>query len=140
MTLEEFKKAKLESFKQRDTDAVNAYNAIISKLMLVKIEKQANGEDLTEESITACVKKIEKEVIEELEGYKKAGRGEEVEKLSRQLETIRKYIPQMMSKEQIISEIEKLEDKSIPNVMKYFKTNFAGKVDLKLVSETLKNL
>lgn len=140
MTLEEFKKAKLESFKQRDTDAVNAYNAVISKLMLVKIEKQANGEDLTEESITSCVKKIEKEVMEEIEGYKKAGRGEEVEKLTRQLETIRKYIPQMMSKEQIIEEISKLDDKSVPNVMKYFKTNFAGKVDLKLVSETLKSM
>lgn len=140
MTLEEFKKLKIESMKSRDTDAVNAYNAIISKLMLVKIEKKAVGEELTEADVVSCLKKTEKEIIEEKEGYEKAGRVEEVNGLAKQLEIIEKYIPKMMSEEQIRAEIAKLDDKSIPFVMKHFKTNFAGKVEMKTVSEVLKKL
>ena len=37
-------------------------------------------------------------------------------------------------------EIEKLEDKSIPVVMKYFKANFNGQVDMRLVQEVLRSL
>lgn len=140
MTLEEFKKLKIESMKARDNVAVNAYNAIISKLMLAKIEKKANGEDLTEADVTSCLKKTQKELIEEKEGYEKAGREENVSELNKQLEIIEKYIPKMMSAEQIKEEIEKLQDKSMPSVMKHFKTNFAGKVEMKTVSEVLKSL
>ena len=32
-------------------------------------------------------------------------------------------------------EISKLEDKSIPSVMKHFKVNFAGKCDMRMVSK-----
>lgn len=140
MTLEEFKKLKIESMKARDSVAVNAYNAIISKLMLAKIEKKASGEDLNDADVVSILKKTEKELIEERDGYLKAGREENVKELNEQLAIIEKYIPKMMSEEQIKAEIEKLEDKSVPAVMKYFKTNFAGKVEMKTVSEVLKKM
>ena len=41
----------------------------------------------------------------------------------------------MMSEDEIKAEINKLEDKSIPSVMKHFKANFAGKVDMSLVNK-----
>lgn len=140
MTLEEFKKLKIESMKARDSVAVNAYNAIISKLMLAKIEKKASGEDLNDADVVSILKKTEKELIEERDGYLKARREENVKELNEQLAIIEKYIPKMMSEEQIKAEIEKLEDKSVPAVMKYFKTNFAGKVEMKTVSEVLKKM
>ena len=40
----------------------------------------------------------------------------------------------MMSEDEIYEVINGLEDKSIPNVMKHFKANFAGKVDMGLVN------
>ena len=138
MTLEEFKKVKIEAMKARDSSAVSAYNAIISKLMLLKTEKV--GVELTEEDSIAVVKKVEKELIEEKEGYLKGGRVETAAEIDKQLQVVKKYLPQLMSAEEIKQEILKLEDKSIPNVMKYFKTNFAGKVDMKLVQETLKTI
>ena len=46
MTLEEFKKAKIGAMKERNAQAVTAYNAIISKLMLMTIENKANGTEL----------------------------------------------------------------------------------------------
>ena len=57
-----------------------------------------------------------------------------------QLAVVRKYIPQMMSAEQIKEEILKLDDKSVPAVMRHFKANFSGKVELKTVSEVLKTI
>ena len=59
MTLEEFKKVKIEAMKARDSFAVSAYNAIISKLMLLKTEKA--GVELTEQDSINVVKKVEKE-------------------------------------------------------------------------------
>ena len=41
----------------------------------------------------------------------------------------------MMSEDEIKEVIDSLEDKSIPFVMKYFKANYAGKVDMSLVNK-----
>ncbi|MBO4962309.1 MAG: GatB/YqeY domain-containing protein [Clostridia bacterium] len=138
MTLEEFKKVKIEAMKARNSAAVSAYNAIISKLMLLKTEKV--GTELTEQDSINVVKKVEKELIEEKEGYLKGGREESAKEIDLQLEVVKQYLPKLLSQEEIKQEILKLEDKSIPSVMKHFKINFAGKVDMKLVQETLKSL
>ena len=45
----------------------------------------------------------------------------------------------MLSEEEIKKEIASLEDKSLPAVMKHFKTNFAGKVEMGLVSKIARN-
>ena len=42
MTIDEFKKIKITAMKEKDKDAVDIYNIIISKLMLVNIEKKAH--------------------------------------------------------------------------------------------------
>ena len=46
----------------------------------------------------------------------------------------------MMSEEEILAEINTLTDKSIGNVMKHFKVNFAGKCDMRMVSEAIKKV
>ena len=71
----------------------------------------------------------------EAENYKKAGNLEQSNTILEQKEVLVKYLPQMMSEEEIKAEIAKLEDKSIPSVMKHFKANFAGKVDMGLVNK-----
>ena len=43
--------------------------------------------------------------------------------------------PIPLTEEEIRKEISTLDDKSLPNVMKHFKTNFQGKVDMGLVSK-----
>ena len=44
------------------------------------------------------------------------------------------------SDDEIKNIIASLDDKSTPAVMKHFKTNYAGKVDMKKVNDALKNL
>ena len=46
----------------------------------------------------------------------------------------------MLSEQEIKTEINNLVDKSMPSIMKYFKTNFAGKVDMSLVSRIAKGI
>ena len=79
-------------------------------------------------------------MIEEREGYAKAGRTENVEALNAQLEVLKKYLPKLLSEEEVRAIILSLEDKSVPSVMKHFKANYAGKVDMKMVNTILRNL
>ena len=44
----------------------------------------------------------------------------------------------MMSEDESRAEIAKLDDKSVGSVMKHFKANFAGKVDMRMVQAVLK--
>ena len=76
----------------------------------------------------------------EKEGYLKVNNVERAASISKQEETLKGYLPRQLSEEEIRSEIAKLDDKSMPSIMKHFKANFAGKVDMSLVSSIARNL
>lgn len=140
MTLAEFKKEKVVAMKNHDKDAVDALNVIITKVMNLTIEKRAVGQEVTEGDIDGVVQKAVKELTEEKEGFEKAGRTQNVESLTKQIEIVKKYLPKLLSKEEVKQIIDSLEDKSLPSIMKHFKVNYQGKVDMKVVSEMAKNL
>ena len=140
MTLDELKKAKVEAMKNHDKDGVSALNLVINKVMLLSIEFKAQGKELSEADVAGILQKAEKELIEERDAFEKAGRAESVESLNKQIATVKNYMPKLMSEDEIKAEILKLDDKSVPSVMKHFKANFLGKVDMKLVGEVLKRL
>lgn len=140
MRIEDFKKVKIEAMKAHDKNAVDALNSVINKLMLAGIEKKAAGEEMTDADVTRILQKTINELTEEREGFVKAGRAETVAALDRQLETVTKYLPKMLSDEEIRTIIDSLEDKSTPSVMKHFKSNYAGKVDMRAVGNVLKNI
>ena len=139
MTLEQFKKAKIDAMKQKDKDRVSALNVIITKAMALTIEKRAVGQELLESDIDTLLQKAEKELSEEREGFIKAGREENVISLTNQIEVIKEYLPKLLSAEEIKAIIDTLEDKSIPSVMKHFKQNYQGKADMRLVNAVAKS-
>lgn len=142
MDIDFFKKEKVVKMKEKDKDGVSALNVIINKIMLAGIEKRAKGESLNEGDILSLLQKTEKELIEEKSGYEKAGANylDKVESLDNQIKTIKSYLPTLMSNEEIKAIILSLDDKSVPSVMKYFKTNYAGKCDMKVVNEVLRSM
>ena len=140
MTLNDLKKEKIVYMKEKNKEAVNALNALINKVMLQTIEKRKDGVELTEADIANLVQKTEKELVEEQLAFKNAGRDEQVAALETQLEVIRKYLPKLLSDEEIADIISKLDDKSIPSVMKHFKANYNGQVDMKRVQVVLKKM
>lgn len=138
MILDEIKKANVEALKNKDKEARTIYSIVMNKAMLETIKKREKGEELCDADMVQIFQKTIKELTEEAENYAKAGNTEQSENILKQKAIIERYLPKMMSEEEILNEINKLDDKSIGNVMKHFKINFAGKCDMRMVSEAIK--
>ena len=135
MLIDEIKKANVEAMKARDNTAKGIYSIIMNKYMLLSIEKKQKGEEATDVDLITIISKTLKELTEEKESYLKVNNLEKTNAITHQEELISKYLPKMLTEEEIRKEISTLDDKSLPNVMKHFKTNFQGKVDMGLVSK-----
>ena len=138
MIEEQIKKANIEAMKNKDTIARAFYSVLMNKIMLEKINKREKGQEITDADVSNIIQKMIKELNDEKDNFAKAGRSEEVEHLEKQIEIAKTYLPKMLSRDEIKVEINKLADKSIPVVMKHFKANFNGQVDMRLVQEVLK--
>lgn len=138
MLFEELKKAKMQAMKNKDLETRKALEAVISKCMLLSVEKKAQGSELTDSDTLSIIQKTIKELNEELLSFKEAGRLDNVKDLELQVKAISSYLPKQLSEEEIKEIIGTLPDKSIPFVMKHFKTNYQGQVDMKLVSKLAK--
>ena len=135
MIIDEIKKDNVQAMKDKNALARAIYGVVMNKVLLAGIEAKKDGKELVDADVVQILQKTIKELTEEKENYIKAGNNAEAENIEVQKKIIEKYLPQMMSEDEIKAEINKLEDKSIPSVMKHFKANFAGKVDMGLVNK-----
>ena len=140
MLLDELKKANIEAMKAKDKDARSVISVVLTKCQLQIVECNANGKEFGDPQVLEVIQKVLKELSDEKEGYQKVGNQERVDSIIHQEEVIKAYLPHQLTREEIIEEINKLEDKSMPSVMKHFKSNFAGKVDMSLVSQIVRGL
>lgn len=138
MIEDQIKKANVEAMKNKDTVARAFYSVLMNKIMLEKINKREKGQEITDADVSNIIQKMIKELGDEKDNYAKAGNLEEVAHIEKQIELAKGYLPKMMSREEIKAEIAKMPDKTIPVVMKHFKANFNGQVDMRLVQEVLK--
>ena len=139
MIIDEIKKDNVQAMKDKNALARAIYGVVMNKVLLAGIEAKKDGKELADSDVVQILQKTIKELTEEKENYIKAGNVAEAENIEEQKKIIEKYLPQMMSEDEIKAEIAKLEDKSIPSVMKHFKANFAGKVDMSLVNRIARN-
>ena len=140
MILDEIKKANVEAMKNRDQGARAIYSVVMTKAMNATVLKREKGEELTDSDVLQIIQKTIKELTDEEDSYKTAGRTEQAEAIAYQKEVISKYLPKMLSADEIKAIIASLDDKSVPNVMKHFKQNYAGQVDMGLVNATLRSM
>ena len=138
MIFDDIQKANMDALRNHDKIARSIYSIVYGKFKNESINKGLGAKSLPDGDCLNIIKKTIKELDEEREGYLKVGRQESADEIAKQKELIEKYLPQMMSEDEIRKEIEKLEDKKIPNVMKHFKTNFNGLCDMGLVSKIAK--
>ena len=135
MLIDEISKANIEALKARDQVARAIYSVLLAKYKALDIELRAQGKETTDTDFVKLITKTIKELEEEESSYAKAGRTEEVQNIKMQKALIEKYLPKLMSEEEIRKIIASLEDKSMPSVMKHFKLNYDGQVDMSLVSK-----
>ncbi|MGM9873762.1 MAG: GatB/YqeY domain-containing protein [Bacilli bacterium] len=140
MIIDEIKKANIEALKNKDKEARSVLNVVISKYQLSLVEARSKGVDLVDADVISIIQKVLKELQDEKECYLKGNKLDRVDAITHQEETIKQYLPKQLSEEEIREEINSLADKSIPSIMKHFKMNFAGKVDMSLVNKVAKSL
>lgn len=140
MLIDEIKKANMEALKSKNKDARAALSVVINKFNIASIEQKAQGKELGDNDLIAIISKVLKELKEEKEGYQRVNNIERVNGIEVQEKVLQGYLPKMMSEEEIKEVILKLDDRSIPSVMKHFKENYLGKVDMGLVSKIARSL
>ena len=140
MLLQDLQKANIEAMKAHDQNARAILSVVISRCKLLEVELRSKGAELSDADVLGIIQKIIKELGDEREGYLKTNNLERAKLIEEQAEIIKVYLPKQLTEEEILAEINKLEDKSIPSIMKHFKTNFAGKVDMSLVSRLARGI
>ncbi len=140
MIIEEIKKANIEAMKSRNANLRSIYSVIMNKYMQSEIESRVSGKPMGDEEVVRIIQKTIKELIEEAENYKKVNNTEQFNKINEQKAVLESYLPKMLSTEEIKVIISKLEDKSVPSVMRYFKNEYGSQADLKLVGEVLRTI
>ena len=133
MIFEQIKKDIITAMKERRLTDLSVFKMLSNELN--KKAKDLRFEVLDDTNSVQIIQKFIKSLEEEKNAYSTAGRVEKAAELEAQINLVKVYLPKMMSEDEIRSEISKLEDKSIPSIMKYFKTNFTGIVDMGLVSK-----
>lgn len=140
MLLDTLKQANITALKAHDTTTRSVLSILLNKVKSCEIDMRTSGKELTEADIVSILVKTHKELVEERDAFANAGRAEQVEVLDTQIAVVASYIPAMMSTEEIVAEIAKLDDKSMPSVMKHFKANFAGKCNMGDVQKAIRSL
>ena len=140
MLLQDLKKANMIALKEKNNDARAIYSVVLNKASLLDIELKAAGKEITDQDILKIIQKALKELEDERSGYEKVGNTLRVESINNQIKTIEAYLPTQLSKDDILKIIDSLEDKTLPNIMKHFKINYQGQVDMGLVSQLAKQI
>lgn len=140
MLIDEIKKANMQALKDKDKATRAALSTVINKYMLLNVENKAKGKETTDADVISILQKSIKELEEEKNMFVKAARQDKIDEMNIQINAVKKYLPEMMSEDEIRKIISGLEDKSVKSVMAYFKENYAGKVEMAKVSQVLSSL
>lgn len=140
MLIDEIKKANMQALKDKDKATRAALSTVINKYMLLNVENKAKGNETTDADVISILQKSVKELEEEKNMFVKAARQDKIDEMNIQINAVKKYLPEMMSEDEIRKIISGLEDKSVKSVMAYFKENYAGKVEMAKVSQVLRSL
>ena len=139
MIIDEIKKDNVQAMKDKNTLARAIYGVVMNKVLLASIEAKKDGKELSDTDVVQILQKTIKELTEEAENYAKVGNAQEQNNIIIQRDAIAQYLPTMLTAEEIHEIILTLPDRSIPAVMRHFKTEYGSRVDMKMVSDELKN-
>ncbi|MBR4745084.1 MAG: GatB/YqeY domain-containing protein [Clostridia bacterium] len=140
MIIEEIKKATVQAMKDKDANLRSIYSVVINKYMLATVEARTTGKEVDDAQMVKIIQKTIKELEEEKANYERVGHTETANNIAVQKAVLEKYLPQLLSEEEIKKIILSLDDKTVPAVMRHFKSNYNGQVDMKTVSDVLKTL
>lgn len=140
MLINELQKAYIEALKAHDEEKKAILSIVINKYKMAEVDARSSKNEITDKDLLSIIQKTLKELADEKNSFIEAGRKEKVPSIELQEGILEVYLPKQLSEAEIRVEIAKLEDKTLPNIMKHFKVNFSGLVDMGLVSKIAREL
>ena len=120
------------ALKAGETLKLSVLRMLVSELGYKQIDVQR---ELADEDVVVVVQNEAKKRREAIESFEKAGRGESVTKEKQELEILQAYMPKMMSEEEVMAELTKMElPKDFGQAMRIAAPAFKGKADGSLVA------
>ncbi len=147
MTLEETINADLKTaMMAREEATVRSLRAIKSAIIIAKTEKGAGGV-ISPEKELQMLQKLVKQRRDSITEFEKANRQDLVAKEKEEVAVIEKYLPAMMSEDEVREIIKKIvaetgatSQKEMGKVMGLASKQLAGKADNKVVADIVKSL
>lgn len=140
--LEKFNADMITAMKQKDKDRLTVLRMVKGAMQLEKINQR---EELTEEMLIDCVNKQIKLRKDSILEFEKAGRNDLVEKTQMEVEILKDYLPEQLTKEEVDKIINDVFTKLNPTsakdmgiLMKELTPLLKGKADMKEVSTIIK--
>ena len=138
--LEDYK----EAMKARDTSTKETVNLVRAAIKQHEIDQQVKLED--DADIIPIIKKQLKMRTDALADFEKAGRKDLLESYNKEIEVLKRYLPEEMSEDKIREAVEKIAeeagiDRNMKNMGTLMKTTMAklkGKADGSAVSKVVK--
>ena len=136
------------AMKEKDKDRLAVIRAVKAGMDKERIDnKREVNDDLLIDVVNREIKMRKESIVE----FEKGNREDLVNKYQSEIDILSKYLPEQMSEEEVMSEIDKIFDKVKPTsqkdmglIMKEASATFKGKADMKEVSsiirEKLQNL
>ncbi|MES2620050.1 MAG: GatB/YqeY domain-containing protein [Bacteroidota bacterium] len=130
----------------KDEAGLRAVRAIKSEIIKAKTEKGANGV-ISPEKEVQMLQKMVKQRRDSITEFEKANRTDLIEKEKAEVSVIEKYLPAMMSEDEVreivkqaIATTGAATQKEMGKVMGVVSKQLAGKADNKLVADVVKSL
>ena len=136
------KEATISSMKKGEKETTTTLRMFSAEIKKEEIEKK---DELTDEETISIVQKMIKQRKDSFSQFKQAGREELAEKEAREISILEQFLPEQLSEEEILQEVnqaiaesgaESMQD--MGKVMGLLKNKLSGKADMGLVSIKVK--
>lgn len=118
----------MTAFKSKEMDKKNFLGVVKGEIQ----NEEGRSGNVTDETVLSILRKMEKSLKQT-----------NTEESLTELEYIKPYLPQLMSRDEIVSVIKQLAENghnNVSKVMKQFNTVYKGKADNSIVSEVAKQI
>ena len=131
-----------EAMKNQDKELLTVLRMVKGAIQLEEINKK---QELNDEDVIAVISKQIKTRKESIVEFEKANRSDLIDQTTKEIEILNKYMPEQLSKEEIMEEINKVFEEINPTgmsdmgkIMGKVTPIFRGKADMSFVSKVIK--
>lgn len=146
MLYETISKDMIEAMKSKDKDTLSTLRLLKSAIDLYLVNNKLERNNASDEVVIDVVSKQVKTHKESIEEFRRGNREDLIANLEREINLLSKYLPEQLSEEEIMKEIDRVFDEIKPSskqdmgrVMKELTPIFKGKADMKVVTSIVQN-